>query len=98
MARISEIIKEIRKEVALSTDSTVNYNAEEFDNKLLEQIEFICFSKDLTKTFSVVEIKYIVDTIFNQMRRHDVIEPLIKDQSITEIMINGPKQVFVEKN
>ncbi len=98
MVRISEIIKEIRKEVALSTDSTVNYNAEEFDNKLLEQIEFICFSKDLTKTFSVVEIKYIVDTIFNQMRRHDVIEPLIKDQSITEIMINGPKQVFIEKN
>lgn len=98
MARISEIIKEIRKEVALSTDSTVNYNAEEFDNKLLEQIEFICFSKDLTKSFSVVEIKYIVDTIFNQMRRHDVIEPLIKDQSITEIMINGPKQVFIEKS
>lgn len=98
MARISEIIKEIRKEVALSTDSTLNYNAEEFDNKLLEQIEFICFSKDLTKTFSVVEIKYIVDTIFNQMRRHDVIEPLIKDQSITEIMINGPKQVFIEKS
>lgn len=98
MARISEIIKEIRKEVALSTDSTLNYNAEEFDNKLLEQIEFICFSKDLTKSFSVVEIKYIVDTIFNQMRRHDVIEPLIKDQSITEIMINGPKQVFIEKS
>lgn len=98
MVRISEIIKEIRKEVALSTDSTVNYNAEEFDNKLLEQIEFICFSKDLTKSFSVVEIKYIVDTIFNQMRRHDVIEPLIKDQSITEIMINGPKQVFIEKS
>lgn len=98
MVRISEIIKEIRKEVALSTDSTLNYNAEEFDNKLLEQIEFICFSKDLTKSFSVVEIKYIVDTIFNQMRRHDVIEPLIKDQSITEIMINGPKQVFIEKS
>ena len=44
------------------------------------------------------EIKYIVETIFNQMRRHDVIEPLIKDKSITEIMINGPKQVFIEKN
>ncbi len=98
MAGIQETIKEIRKEVALSSDSTLDYNAEEFDSKLLEQIESICFSKDLTKSFSVVEIKYIVDTIFNQMRRHDVIEPLIKDRSITEIMINGPKQVFIEKN
>lgn len=98
MVGIQETIKQIRKEVALCSDSTLDYNAEEFDSKLLEQIEGICFSKDLTKSFSVVEIKYIVDTIFNQMRRHDVIEPLIKDQSITEIMINGPKQVFIEKN
>lgn len=98
MAGIHEIIREIRKEVALSVDSTMDYDAEEFDSKLLEQIEAVCFSRDLTKSFNVEEIKYIVDTIFNQMRRHDVIEPLIKDRSITEIMINGPKQVFIEKN
>ncbi|MGI6085274.1 MAG: CpaF family protein [Acetivibrionales bacterium] len=98
MASILETIKEIRKEVALSTDSSLGYNEEEFDKKLLEQIEEICFSKELTKTFNVVEIKYIIDSIFNQMRRHDVIEPLIKDGSITEIMINGPNQVFIEKN
>ncbi|NLX63181.1 MAG: CpaF family protein [Clostridiaceae bacterium] len=98
MADIYEIIREIRKEVAMNTDSTLEYSAEEFDNKLLEQIEAACFSRDLTKSFNVSEIKYIVDTIFNQMRRHDVIEPLIKDRSITEIMINGPKQVFIEKN
>ena len=71
---------------------------DKFDNQLLEQIEGICFSKQLTKSFSVDEIKFIVDTIFNQMRRHDVIEPLIKDGSITEIMINGSNQVFIEKN
>ena len=98
MANIQEIIKEIRKEVSLSSDSSLDYNAEEFDSKLLEQIEGICFSRGLTKTYSVVEIKHIVDTLFNQMRRHDVIEPLIKDRSINEIMINGPKQVFIEKN
>ena len=98
MANVYEIIKEIRKEVASTTDSTLDYSAEEFDIRLLEQIETICFTKDLTKSFNVSEIKYIVETIFNQMRRHDVIEPLIKDKSITEIMINGPKQVFIEKN
>jgi len=98
MTDIHEIIREIRKEVALNADSTLEYSSEEFDNKLLEQIESACFSRDLTKYFNVAEIKYIVETIFNQMRRHDVIEPLIKDRSITEIMINGPKQVFIEKN
>ncbi|MGI6124775.1 MAG: CpaF family protein [Acetivibrionales bacterium] len=98
MANIYETIKEIRREVVLNNESTLNYNADKFDNQLLEQIEGICFSKQLTKSFSVDEIKFIVDTIFNQMRRHDVIEPLIKDGSITEIMINGSNQVFIEKN
>lgn len=98
MTYINEIIKEIRKEISLNTDSILNYNAKDFDNKLLEQIEDICFSKKLTNSLSVDEIKSIIDTIFNQMRRHDVIEPFIKDSSITEIMVNGPRKVFIEKN
>lgn len=98
MANINQIIKEIRKEIVLNSDSTMNYNADDFDNKLLEQIEGICFSRELTKSFSVIEIKTIIDTIFNQMRRHDVIEPFIKDPSVTEIMINGPSKIFIEKN
>ncbi len=98
MADINAAIKEVRKEIALCFDSTLNYNAEDFDNKLLEQIEQICFSKKLTNCFSVTEIKTIIDTIFNQMRRNDVIEPLIKDPNITEIMVNGPNKIFVEKN
>lgn len=98
MTDINKIIKEIRKEISLNTDSILNYNAKDFDNKLLEQIEDICFSKKLTNSLSVDEIKSIIDTIFNQMRRHDVIEPFIKDSSITEIMVNGPRKVFIEKN
>ncbi|MGI6050572.1 MAG: CpaF family protein, partial [Acetivibrionales bacterium] len=98
MADINQVIKEVRKEIALCLDSTLNYNAENFDEKLLEQIEQICFSKKLTSCFSVSEIKTIIDTIFNQMRRNDVLEPLIKDPDITEIMVNGPDKIFVERN
>ena len=98
MADINQVIKEVRKEIALCLDSTLNYNAENFDEKLLEQIEQICFSKKLTSCFSVSDIKTIIDTIFNQMRRNDVLEPLIKDPDITEIMVNGPDKIFVERN
>jgi pilus assembly protein CpaF len=40
----------------------------------------------------------ILETLFNAMRRLDVLQPLIDDKSITEIMINGPENVFVEKD
>jgi len=32
------------------------------------------------------------------MRGLDVLQPLVDDPSITEIMINGPHDVFIEKN
>jgi len=32
------------------------------------------------------------------MRRLDVLQPLIDDKSITEIMINGPDSIFIERD
>jgi len=97
MKDLRQIVREIRREVALSREN-VDFNSRELDSELLEQIEAICFSKDYIKNLSVAEIKTIVDTVFNQMRRHDVIEPFINDPSITEIMINGHDKIFIERN
>ena len=36
--------------------------------------------------------------LFNAVRRMDVLSDLLEDDSITEIMINGYDQIFVEKN
>ena len=98
MADIRQVVSEIRKEVALISGSALDYKAHQLDSELLEQIEKLCFTKGLTQYFSVSEIKIIVDTVFNQMRRHDVIEPFINDPNVTEIMINGPDKIFIEKN
>ena len=35
--------------------------------------------------------------IFNSLRRLDVIEPLMEDPAITEIMVNGPDNIFYER-
>ncbi len=35
--------------------------------------------------------------IFNSIRRLDVLQELIEDPEITEIMVNGPKHIFIEK-
>lgn len=98
MTDIRQIVQEIRKEVTLSRGSAMDYNTEQFDQELLEKIESLCFTKEATRGLSVSEIKTVVDTVFNQMRRHDVIEPLIRDPEVTEIMINGPDKIFIERH
>lgn len=43
------------------------------------------------------EMKHqIIETIFNAIRRLDILQPLLEDQRITEIMINGPDDIFIE--
>ncbi len=38
------------------------------------------------------------DRLFNSFRRLDVLQELLDDRSVTEIMINSPTEIFIEKN
>ena len=46
---------------------------------------------------SIDEMKRMRRELFNAIRRLDVLQDLIEDPSITEIMINGPERIFVER-
>lgn len=38
------------------------------------------------------------DRLFNSFRRLDVLQELLDDKTVTEIMINSPTEIFIEKN
>lgn len=38
------------------------------------------------------------DQLYNSFRKLDILQELLDDDSVTEIMINGPRNVFIEKN
>ena len=50
-----------------------------------------------TYTLSRGERMQLVDDISNELLGLGPLEPLLQDDSITEIMVNGPKQIFIEK-
>ncbi|NLO40620.1 MAG: Flp pilus assembly complex ATPase component TadA, partial [Ruminiclostridium sp.] len=92
-----EWIKEIRQEVIRKRELT-NISEAEMDEQLLSLVEEEVFQKARELHIGVMEKKQLVDSVFNSLRRLDILEPLLKDPSITEIMINGPEHIFVEKN
>ena len=49
-------------------------------------------------SLSVSEKKTILDTVFNSIKRLDILQPLIDNKEISEIMINGCDDIFIEKN
>jgi pilus assembly protein CpaF len=40
----------------------------------------------------------IYNEVLNEMQGYGPIQPLLNDPSVTEVMVNGPKQVYIEKS
>lgn len=47
---------------------------------------------------SVSDRRALVDGVVNQMKKLGPLQPLLDDRTVTEIMINGPEHIFIEKS
>lgn len=87
-------IRQIRAMVSDRLDLTRNLSDDEIRDTIIQ----IVSEESGKKYIPLSERKYISESVFNSMRGLDVLQPLVDDPSITEIMINGPHNVFVEQN
>lgn len=74
----------------------LNYGEDVEDDRVLK-----CISEEMKKYLYQNYIegnrwKRIRKSIFHSLRRLDVLQDLVEDQEITEIMVNGPDNIFVE--
>lgn len=90
----NDIIEKIKQTINERIDLKKDYT----DDEIEELITQVVFEQSRQCYISVTEKQEIIKKVFNSMRRLDIIQPLIDDKSITEIMINGPNNIFIEKN
>lgn len=86
--------KKIREMVSDRLDLTRNVS----DDEIREAIAEIVTEESRRQYMSLTEKKALMEGVFNSMRGLDVLQPLVDDPTITEIMINGPDNVFVEQS
>ena len=86
--------KKIREMVSDRLDLTRNVT----DEEIRETIADIVAEESRRQYLTLTEKKELMEGVFNSMRGLDVLQPLVDDPSITEIMINGPHNVFIEQN
>lgn len=91
---LEALTNEIKDNIRNSLERGRDYSDEEIRNLITELV----FEKSKEMYLSIVQKKSLVDSAFNSLRRLDVLQPLIDDKDITEIMINGPDNIFVEKD
>lgn len=68
------------------------------DKELYEYIDQVILQENKRAMLSIEKRdKYRVE-IFNALKRFDILQELLDDNTITEIMINGYKDIFIEKS
>ena len=88
-----ELIKEVRRHV-IETSSLSLLSDDELENKIEESI-----NKKLNGRYCAISQKIsMAQQIYSGIRGLGILDSILKDNSITEVMINGPDQIFVERN
>lgn len=87
-------VEELKREVIQRIDVT----REVSDEEVKEIIDNIILEYGNSKYLSVSKKCSLQREIYDSIRGLDILEDLLKDNQITEIMINGPDNIFVEKN
>lgn len=85
--------KEIFDEVRLQIDLSREVSDEEIENMIDEKIVKI----GRRKALSLDERQELGKLIFHSIRKMDVLQELIDSDDVTEIMINGIDNIFIEK-
>lgn len=67
------------------------------DSEVLAIIDDVILNVCRNNPLSIDEKRTIRRSLFNQIRKLDVIQDLIEDNSITEIMVNGTGEIFIER-
>lgn len=88
-----EIVNEVKEDI------THNYSLSLMnDDELQSTIEKLVREKINGKYCSIEERVSIVQQIYSSIRGFGLLDTIISDDSITEVMINGPENIFIEKN
>ena len=86
---IAELKRYISEELPLSKLS---------DDELAEQIEAAVVKKLAGSYCSISQKVSISEQIYSSIRGFGLLDSIIKDDTITEVMINGPDNIFIEQN
>ena len=89
--------KEFLQKLQQQIMEDLDFGEELSDAQLKELIGKHLLEKDKNYQFTLMQRKQIGKEIFDSLRKLDVLQDLIDDDEVTEIMVNGPKDIFVEK-
>ena len=92
--RQNQLAEMIREEIIEDVDLTRDLSDEEIRGHIRERL----LEKGHEYRLSLQDRLRMEERIFNSLRKLDILEEFLSDEEITEIMVNGPDNIFIEKS
>ncbi|SCW26283.1 pilus assembly protein CpaF [Ruminococcaceae bacterium YRB3002] len=96
MAKVQYDIDEIKERLTYYVLNSLHNDPDPSDDKLKQMISDAISEQTPAAGMSLDTKRELAMKIFNSLRRLDAIEPLMQDPQVTEIMVNGPDNIFYE--
>lgn len=91
---MEQLCERIRRQVLDRMDFTKELPDTELQELIAKEMSY---QKDVER-LSIQQRIFVEQRVFNSLRKLDVLQELLEDDTITEIMVNGPNHIFYEKN
>lgn len=95
---MTDRIKQEKADLQRQLTEQLNLSRELTDEEVEEVIEQAVLERGKKAYLSVAEKQLLKRELFNSFRKLDVLSQLLEDEDISEIMVNGQKHIFIEKN
>ena len=68
------------------------------DEEILETIDELILNRMRESCIALKEKVQLRQELFYSVRKLDVLQELVEDETVTEIMVNGPDTIFIERD
>lgn len=89
-----ELVKKIRQDL-VSGGKIANYSDEQLLSEIEKLVQLELSERDIYLDLNARND--IIERVYGSIRGFGILDVIMKDDSITEVMINGYKEIFVEK-
>lgn len=75
----------------------IDFSRELSDEEIHELIDELVIKEGKNNALSIQEREQLGRELFNSIRKLDILQELVDDTTVTEIMINGTENIFIER-
>ena len=93
----AELLKQLQDDIRQRIMSGLDLTKDTSDEEMYELIDAEVLRSKREYALSIEELEKLRSELFHSMRKLDILQDLVDDPTVTEIMINGKDDIFIEK-